>query len=366
MSQGTVEPPPVVGKIEQNSPAAKALKPGDVIIAVDGEADQRHLRQAAATRSARRSAPTRARRSSSRCAATARSRPSPAPRSTTRPLKRYRFGFAYDQDASTRPPGWRAPAACAVSQMWAVTTDTVSHIAQIFVPEKRKELGSVVGGYETTRQAIQLDATTAWLVLGADLALARHHQPLPVPAARRRAHLLGAGREGPRQGDPVQRDGARRFHRLRARDRALPRRLDQRPRSTGQRRLQTPVASGHGGETRHRRRDDRGGVPPYRRGSPGSRRGPHQGRRDRAHLGAAARQGRRARRRAGATGRQARRHRRADDLQPPGVHDRRPRGDDARRDAVLDLPDVGARPDRLRRPGRGRPRWRSSRSSSCR
>jgi regulator of sigma E protease len=49
--------------------------------------------------------------------------------------------------------------------MWTVTTDTVSHIAQIFVPEKRKELGSVVGGYETTRQAIQLDATTALVVL---------------------------------------------------------------------------------------------------------------------------------------------------------------------------------------------------------
>ena len=39
--------------------------------------------------------------------------------------------------------------------MWTVTSATVSHIAQIFVPEKRKELGSVVGGYETTRQAIQ-------------------------------------------------------------------------------------------------------------------------------------------------------------------------------------------------------------------
>ena len=38
---------------------------------------------------------------------------------------------------------------------------TVSHIAQIFVPEKRKEIGSVVGGYETTRSAIQVDATTA-------------------------------------------------------------------------------------------------------------------------------------------------------------------------------------------------------------
>ena len=52
-----------------------------------------------------------------------------------------------------------------------------------------------------------------------DLALARDHQPVPVPAARRRPHLLGAGREGARPRDPVQRHGARRVRRLRARDR---------------------------------------------------------------------------------------------------------------------------------------------------
>ena len=56
------------------------------------------------------------------------------------------------------------------------------------------------------------------------------HQPVPVPAARRRPHLLGAGREGARPGDPVQRDGARRLRRLRARDRAVHGRADERHR----------------------------------------------------------------------------------------------------------------------------------------
>src|SRR3954447_11622961 len=37
MSQGTVSPPPVVGKIEQGTPAATALKQGDVLLAVDGK-----------------------------------------------------------------------------------------------------------------------------------------------------------------------------------------------------------------------------------------------------------------------------------------------------------------------------------------
>src|SRR5262249_49266572 len=35
MAQGTVEPPPVVGKVEQN--AASVLKPGDAVLAVDGK-----------------------------------------------------------------------------------------------------------------------------------------------------------------------------------------------------------------------------------------------------------------------------------------------------------------------------------------
>jgi regulator of sigma E protease len=49
--------------------------------------------------------------------------------------------------------------------MWNITTDTVSHIAQIFVPEKRKEIGSVVGGFETTRAAIEFKTSTALIVL---------------------------------------------------------------------------------------------------------------------------------------------------------------------------------------------------------
>ena len=79
--------------------------------------------------------------------------------------KRYRFGFAYDQDASVQPAGPLRAGGLAVEEMWAVTSATVSHIAQIFVPEKRKELGSVVGGYEQTRQAFQISTSTALVIL---------------------------------------------------------------------------------------------------------------------------------------------------------------------------------------------------------
>ena len=63
------------------------------------------------------------------------------------------------------PAGPVRASGLAVTEMWSVTTSTVSHIVQIFVPEKREQLGSVVGGYETTRSAIQVDATTALIVL---------------------------------------------------------------------------------------------------------------------------------------------------------------------------------------------------------
>lgn len=51
-------------------------------------------------------------------------------------------------------------------RMWFVTSETVSTIVQLFKPEKREQIGGVVGGYETTRQAIDFDTRTAFLVIG--------------------------------------------------------------------------------------------------------------------------------------------------------------------------------------------------------
>ena len=82
-------------------------------------------------------------------------------RSTTRSqVKRYRYGFGYDGEASRVDVGPVRASGLAVEEMWRVTSTTVSTIAQIFVPEKREEIGSVVGGYNETRKAFELDATT--------------------------------------------------------------------------------------------------------------------------------------------------------------------------------------------------------------
>ena len=50
--------------------------------------------------------------------------------------------------------------------MWQVTSGTVSTLAQIFDPKKREEISGVVGSYETARAAVQIDFSTAMLILG--------------------------------------------------------------------------------------------------------------------------------------------------------------------------------------------------------
>jgi regulator of sigma E protease len=164
LSQGTVSPPPVVGKIEQGTPAATALKQGDVLLAVDGKRltgnYSEQLDQVQKAVGTHKDTPVRitVRRDGTEQVVSGKT-------FFDKANNRYRFGFAYDQDASVQSAGPLRASGLAVEEMWTVTSATVSHIAQIFVPEKRKELGSVVGGYEQTRQAFTISASTALVIL---------------------------------------------------------------------------------------------------------------------------------------------------------------------------------------------------------
>ena len=150
-----------------------------------------------------------------------------------------------------------------VDQMWFFTRTTVETIAGIFQAEKRKEISGVVGSYETTRQAIQLSTDRAVFLLAVislSLGIINLFPFLPLDGG----HIFWArGREGARPGDPVQRDGARRLHRLRARHRAVRDRPDERHRAADRRGLRRPVDSRHGGAA-----DDRAGAPVARRAAP--------------------------------------------------------------------------------------------------
>jgi len=164
LNQGTVEPPPVVGTIEANTPAATTLKKGDVLLAVDGKPltgnYTQQLDQVQKAVGAHKGTPVRmtVKRDGTEQVVSGKT-------FFDKKNNRYRFGFAYDPDASARSAGPLRASSLAVEEMWTVTSSTVSHIAQIFVPEKRKELGSVVGGYEQTRQAFAISTSTALVIL---------------------------------------------------------------------------------------------------------------------------------------------------------------------------------------------------------
>ncbi len=78
-------------------------------------------------------------------------------------IRRMRIGFGYE--ARSTPVGLAQAASLSVTAMWDVSRKTVDTILGVFDPKTRKQLGSVVGGYEVTRQAIGLDATRALTIL---------------------------------------------------------------------------------------------------------------------------------------------------------------------------------------------------------
>ena len=147
-----------IGPIERDFPAFGELKPGDQLIAVDGV----------------RGPPERLSRQiqSHRCSGTPRDGCRAATPATLlverngqrRELKlapvydaeaertRVGFGFSLGGPRETLPLGdsldWAA------DRFWFVTKATVELPARIVDPEKRKDIGGVVGAYETTRQTI--------------------------------------------------------------------------------------------------------------------------------------------------------------------------------------------------------------------
>ena len=172
-------------------------------------------------------------------------------------VKRYRFGFGYDREASRVDVGPLRASGLAVEEMWRVTSTTVSTIAQIFVPEKREEIGSVVGGYNETRKAFELDATTAIVILALislSLGVINLFPFLPLDGG----HIFWALAEKVR-GRPIpfsvmERAGFIGFALvIMLFFVGLTNDIDRIANGGSQ----IPIASAHGGLTRRRRRDDR-------------------------------------------------------------------------------------------------------------
>jgi regulator of sigma E protease len=157
-------------RIEQTTPgtpAAGVLQEGDRILAVDGRTgDPTALRKQIASHrcagaqkdgcKAAEPAVLVVQRGDARLAVKASPEYSAQAK---RPLLGFSFG-------STRPDvGPGTAAYLSVDQMWFFTRGTVETIAQIFKPEKRKEISGVVGSYEVTRQSIEVGPTEAFFLL---------------------------------------------------------------------------------------------------------------------------------------------------------------------------------------------------------
>jgi regulator of sigma E protease len=69
--------------------------------------------------------------------------------------------------AETEPLASSVPEAAdyAVDTMWFITRETVSTIAQIFLPEEREEISGVVGGSRALNEAIGFGTEEALLIL---------------------------------------------------------------------------------------------------------------------------------------------------------------------------------------------------------
>ena len=161
---GVSEATEKVGEIDRGSPASKQLRSGDLIVSVDGErGDQVDLARAIN----RHKCAGGTEQDGCRAATPARvviERDGQRKVLEIRPeydadLDRSRLGFSY----ATTPVNPSVPEAARISVdfMWQVTSATVSVIARLFDPEQREQISGVVGGYETTRQAIEFDARRA-------------------------------------------------------------------------------------------------------------------------------------------------------------------------------------------------------------
>jgi regulator of sigma E protease len=163
LSRGELGSPASVARVEPGKPAAAVLKPGDQILAVDGrtpsgdgvDAQMDSIGKAIAVHHG-----TPVSLTIKRDGVTKTVQAVPF---DDKQLKKWRIGFS--QQASVHDVGPGRAASAAGSGMWSVTSTTVSKIAQIFKPEERKQLGSVVGGYEATRQALSYSATDALILL---------------------------------------------------------------------------------------------------------------------------------------------------------------------------------------------------------
>jgi regulator of sigma E protease len=162
-------PLPIISEVTPGSPAAGVLQPGDRLVAVDhvrGTSLQmreqlgKHGCVGEQVRGCRSAQP----------ATLTFVRDGREVEASVVPIyddvqKRPVIGFRYE--TATKELSAGQAAGHSIETMWFVTRRTVEVIAGIFYDaKKRQEVGSIVGGYETTRRTFEYDAAQAIAILG--------------------------------------------------------------------------------------------------------------------------------------------------------------------------------------------------------
>jgi regulator of sigma E protease len=164
IAQGPEHPTRRVDSVAKTLPAAHVLRPGDVVVAVDGHAGgpgrihdllAKHRCPVQPPRSGCRAAVPATvvvRRGAHRLVL----RLTPV---YDRATKTRRIGFTYGFANDPEAPG--AAVKTAANQFWFFSRKTVALPLRVFNAKKRKEIGSAVGAYEVTRETIETSAIQA-------------------------------------------------------------------------------------------------------------------------------------------------------------------------------------------------------------
>jgi regulator of sigma E protease len=160
-----------VGTIEPGSPAARHLRPGDKILAVDGKGfpnattDQRlsHFSHLVADHKCAARPPTNGCRATTpvqlRVRRDGRVRNLAITPVYDADLKRTRLGFSYGTRTVQQSPS--EAAGSAGGDMWRVTTGTLGVFTKIFQAQERKKIHGIVGISDFTRQSFSYGAKAA-------------------------------------------------------------------------------------------------------------------------------------------------------------------------------------------------------------
>jgi regulator of sigma E protease len=168
LANGYAVPSTRIAAVERGQAASGVLHPGDRIVAVDGvRGDQQSLGRKIASHACPQQPPTKGCKAATPARITflRDGRPHTVRLTSAYDPGTQKMRIGVEFGTEQHPLGVGGAAREGASTMWGVTSATVKTIGGIFKASNRKQVSSVVGAYETTRESFQFGATQALFLL---------------------------------------------------------------------------------------------------------------------------------------------------------------------------------------------------------